>query len=339
VNVRNEMLIRYIQIFNETFLNTGRQFLPEKILTSLLRYPLIQGGIIGYISTRFGVGIEYSGKKPSGITIINSSSRIEHFFFRAPARVRKLRGSAFKIEGGGTFTFERINVEGFFPLRFSSENTFIRLIDVQFAAQGWSRLVRYAELYGNRTADFWSEAKAISRAKDEILIALVDLKQSEKVAISISEYMRTFKQKTILILGDYSPEGRKRLTAIGESVAHLGYNPIFLDDIPDDFHYDLQQKAVAIASVSRLVIIDDSSKSGHLVEFKDIQYNRCVTIILRLEGSESSYMTHGASSYSKVIFEKTYSFENLSEILRDSVRLAEETIRELNIQTVQRYPW
>jgi hypothetical protein len=197
------------------------------------------------------------------------------------------------IEGGGTFTFERINVEGFFPLRFSSENTFIRLIDVQFAAQGWTRFVRYAELYGNRRSEFWSEAKAISRAKDEILIALVDLKQSEKKVISISQYLKVFKQRTVLILGDYSPEGRKRLAAIGESIAHLGYSPIFLDDVPDDFHYDLQQKAVAVASVSRLVIIDDSSKSGHLVEFKDVQYNRWVTILLRLEGSESSFMTHG----------------------------------------------
>jgi len=44
MNVRSEMLYHYIQVFNEIFLSTGRQFLPEEILKSLLRYPLIQGG-------------------------------------------------------------------------------------------------------------------------------------------------------------------------------------------------------------------------------------------------------------------------------------------------------
>jgi hypothetical protein len=105
VNVSNKMLYEYIQVFNETFLVTGRQFLPENILTSLLRYLLIQGGIVGYISTQFGAGIEYSGEKPSGITMINSSSRIEDFFFQAPTRVRKLRGSAFKYRGRRDFYF------------------------------------------------------------------------------------------------------------------------------------------------------------------------------------------------------------------------------------------
>jgi hypothetical protein len=338
VNVTNEMLNHYIEVFNETFLSTGRHFLSEETLKSLERYPLIQGGITGYISTQFGLAIEYLGEESSGITIINSTSRIEDFFLRAPSRVRKLPTTGVKM-GGGTCTFERVTFKEIFPFRITSENAFLRLIDVQCTALGWSRLVQFAEVYGNRRAEFWSEVKAVSRAKDEILIALNDLRQSEKKVISVSEYLKVFKQKSVLILGDYSPKGRERLVAIGDGIAHLGYNPIFLDNIPDDFHYDLQQKAVAIASVSRFIIIDDSSKSGHLVEFKDVQYNRWVTIILRLEGSESTLMTHGASSYSKVIFEKTYSFENLSEILRESVRLAEKTIQELNIQFPILYPW
>jgi len=337
MNVRSETLYHYIQIFNETFLNTARSFLPEETLKSLRRYPLIQGGITGYISTQFGLGIEYLGEQSSGITIRTSSSRIEDFFTGAPSRVRKLP-TMLKI-GGSNCTVQGLTLEGGFPFRLASENASVRLIDVRFTAQGWSRDVQYAELYSNRRTEFWSEVKAVSRAKDEILIALLDLKESEKRVISISEYIRVFKGKTVLILGDYSDEGRGRLTAIRDAIADLGYSPIILDDIPDDLHYDLQQKAIAVGSISRFIIIDDSSKSGHLVEFKHVQDNRWVSIILRLEGSEGSFMTHGASSYSKVILEKTYSFENLSQILRDSVRWVENTIEELKIALATVYPW
>jgi hypothetical protein len=344
MNVRSEMLYHYIQVFNEIFLSTGRQFLPEEILKSLLRYPLIQGGIIGYISTQFGVGIEYLGQQSSGIKIVNSSLRIEDFFLGAPSRVRKLRGTAVKFQPAdtctlGICTLERVTTEEIFPFRIASENALIRLIDVRFTAQGWSRYVQYAEIYGNRRSEFWSKVMAVSRAKDEILIALVDLKQSKKKAISISEYMQEFKQKTVLILGDYRPEGRERLAAIGDAIANLGYSPVFLDDIPDDLHYDLQQKAIVVGSISRFIIIDDSSKSGHLVEFKLAQDNHWVTIMLRLEGSESSFMTHGVSFHSNVISEKTYSFGNLSEVIRDSLRWAEETIEELRIKLATVYPW
>lgn len=111
MNVKNEMLYRYIEVFNETFLSTGRRFLPEEILKSLHRYPLIQGGITGYISTQFGVGIEYLGKQSSGIKVINSTSRIEDFFLQAPSRVRKLPGTAIRI-GGGSYILERVTTQG-----------------------------------------------------------------------------------------------------------------------------------------------------------------------------------------------------------------------------------
>jgi len=194
-------------------------------------------------------------------------------------------------------------------------------------------------LYGNRTAEFWSEINAVRRAKDEILFALLDLKQAKKWSLSIAEYLRDFKEKTVLVLGDFSVGGRKRLEAIKGAIADLGYDPILLDEIPDDLNYNLEQKAVAVGSVARFVVFDDSSKSGHLVELIHSKINDWVTVILRLEGSKGSFMTRGASSYSKVIRESTYSFVDLPGVLSESVQWAEKTITELKLAGMRMYPW
>ncbi|MBI2999183.1 MAG: hypothetical protein HYY46_12185 [Deltaproteobacteria bacterium] len=126
------------------------------------------------------------------------------------------------------------------------------------------------------------------RAKDEVLLALVHLRESEKRSIPLSQYLSNYKEKTVLVLGDYGNEGRKRLEEIKGALVQLGYAPLLLDEIPDDLHYDLQQKAVAVGSVARFVVIDDSSKSGHLVEYSHGQINRWILIILRLDSSDGS---------------------------------------------------
>jgi hypothetical protein len=112
-----------------------------------------------------------------------------------------------------------------------------------------------AEIFGNRTADFWSQENAISRAKDEILLALSDLAQAKSLCVELGDYISRFKEKTVLILGDYNQPGKGRLISIRQTLNALGYNPVLLDEIPDDLHYNLQQKAVAIGSVSRFVIM------------------------------------------------------------------------------------
>jgi hypothetical protein len=337
VNVTEDLLRRYIEQFNGTFLETAHAFLPKEVLELLLRYPLIRGNIIGYVSTQFGAGFEYLGQGLPDITIHRSSRRIEDLFTDAPKRVRKLQ-PLIEIPGSNVI-LAKVTTDGRFPFRLTSEQASVRLINVRFTAQGWSRDVAYAELYGNRTAEFWSEVNAVRKAKDEILLAILDLKQAKKQSLPISEYLREFKQKAVLVLGDFSAEGRGRLKAIQDVLAELGYSPISLDQIPDDFNYDLQQKAITIGSVVRFVVIDDSSKSGHLVEFVHAQTNRWVTIVLRLEGSESSFMTHGVSSFSKVIRECTYSFANLPEVLNESVQWAERTITEIQRAGMRTYPW
>jgi hypothetical protein len=337
VNVTEDLLRRYIEEFNNTFLETARTFLPKEVLELLLRYPLIRGNIIGYVSTQFGAGFEYLGRGSSCITTRRSSRPIEDLFTGAPARIRKLQ-PLIKIEGNNVI-LAKVTTKVRFPFRLASDEASVRFINARFTAQGWRRDVVYAELYGNRTAEFWSEVNAVRRAKDEILLAILDVKEAEKRSLTITEYLQNLKEKTVLVLGDFNAEGRTRLKAIRKVLAGLSYSPILLDQIPDDFRYDLQQKAIAIGSLARFVVIDDSSKSGHLVEFVHAQTNRWVTIVLRLEGSKGSFMTHGLSSYSKVMRECTYSFANLPAVLSEAVQWAEETIIELKLAGMHIYPW
>jgi len=193
VNVTEDLLRRYIEEFNNTFLETARTFLPKESRELLFRYPLVQGNIIGYVSTQFGTGFEYLGQGSSRITTRRSSRRIEALFTGAPVRVRRLQ-PLLQIRGSNVILAE-VTIDGRFPFRLTSEKASVRLIKVRFTAEGWSRDVAYAELYGNRTAEFWSKVNAVRRAKDEILLAILDLKQAKKRSLSIAEYLRELRKK------------------------------------------------------------------------------------------------------------------------------------------------
>jgi len=337
MNLTDTILRNYIEFFHRTYIDTAEKYLPKDKLSLLLRYPLIKGRTIGYVSTQFGAGYEYVDADVQNIEVRVSSARIEDFLIGAPNRVRKLQ-PMFLI-GGTNTTIGSLTIDGAFPVRLTSINSSVRLIDVQLKALDWTRIVEFAELYGNRTVDFWSEKNAISKAKDEILLALVDIHEAAEKAVSLEEYLSTFKQKHVLILGDFSETGRQRLNNIKQILVDLGYVPILLDEVPDDLNYNLSQKATAVGAVARFIVIDDSSKAGHLVEFPHVQSNNWTTIVLRLDGSEGTFMTKGASSYSKVIVEKTYIYSNLDQVLRDSVDWAEKTIIELKKESQDIYPW
>src|SRR2546425_3371901 len=167
MNLRDNILRRYIELFHQTYIDTAEKYLPKEKLSSLLRYSLIKGGTVGYVSTQFGAGYEYVGADEQNIDVRVSSARIEDFFTGAPNRIRRLQPML--LLGGKNTTIGGLTLAGGFPFRLTSIDASVRLIDVQFKALDWTRIVTFAELYGNRTVDFWSENNAINRAKDEIL--------------------------------------------------------------------------------------------------------------------------------------------------------------------------
>ena len=114
---------------------------------------------------------------------------------------------------------------------------------------------------------------------------------------------------------------------------------MLVKDIPDDFRYNLIQKAVAIGSVSRFVVVDDSSKSGHLAELPEALRNDWITVILRMRGSEPSFLTRGASVTSSVVLEREYVVDKLRATMEEGVQWAEARVEELSLTFASLYPW
>lgn len=269
--------------------------------------------------------------------IIKGSARVEDLFFNAPIKIRETGPLIFA--SGAYLTFKDLTLEGVFPLRLSSIEASVRISKVRCFAEGWERIIEYAEIYGDRKSEHWDEAKAISRAKDEVLVALVELNKAKSLDIPVDEYIKAKKKKQLLLLGDYSEEGKNRLDAIRSSLKELEYNPIIVEEIPEHPEMSLPQKVTALASISRFVVIDDSSASGHLRELSNIKNDNWVTILLHADGQRSSFMTADASIHSNVIFETDYSQDQPMDDISNAVNWAEDKIKELKIKFDNIYPW
>ncbi len=228
-----------------------------------------------------------------------------------------------------------------FPFRLEHSKTSVVFSDVKFSSQAlnWERNIVYAEVNGNRDQSNWSADSAKSRAKDEILAALFDLKQAEKQKIELHEYISSTKEKNVLVLGSYDSEGEIRINSICAALQDQGYIPILIKDIPDFEHYDIPQKVTVIGELSRFIVVDDSTPSGHLVEVEICKSNRWVTIILRADGKQASFMTVGASNTSNVILEKEYKSISPIDDIKDATQWAEAKLIELEKELNDQYPW
>ncbi len=341
-NVTAEQLVEYLNVFHHAYQEAVRSFLPKPLHDSLLRQALSKHHIRGFVSTQFGAGYEYTGEGPAGISAEVASRRVEYTFLSdAPASVRRLQ-SMLAVEGHDVGVMY-LTLEGGFPFRFAAPDASIRFVDVGFRVPPWDRIVRLAEIFADRTATFWSSANAAMRgvqaARADAYIATLDLEASNRIGVSLSQYIKDFKAKTVLVLGDYHDDGAERLEAMRAALSRFGYQPLLVKDVPEQPHHDLQQKLVAIASVVRFIVIDDSSVSGHLVEFPLVQSNRWVTLVLRLSGSTGSFMTHGASVASSVLRESTYTKMSLDSELLAGIQWAEQKLKDLERDLGGTYPW
>ena len=336
--IRDTDLERYLGIFHETYLETAERFLPATLLEQLRRLPLIEaGGIRGYISTNRigGTAWEYTGNPPPAIHVTHGSSPIEELFFDYPSSLLKsdscfFRGGSMSLSGG-MFKDGRL-LELVHP-------AFVQLNDLILRHGGWERTVLFAEIATDRSEEFWSDANAITRAKDELVVAAVDQMQLESSReLSLDEYLRRRKVKQVLICGDYKA-GQERLDQIKAIVREAGYEPIRLDEIPDDPHKDLRQKFQAIAPHVRFLVIDDSSAGGQMVEVALAELGRWPTLVVRLSGTSSSFMTRGAAATSTVLRELEYSENDVEIVLRDGFTWVEETLAALGEERSSTFPW
>lgn len=327
----------YIEKFHHTLNSAAQQYIPPEHKSDLLHASLLPARIMGYVSTQFGVAIEYEKASETTIQVTKGSARVEDFFVGAPTLARGLR-PVISIAGVGT-GIAKLTLSGGFPFRLTTASASVSFEDVGFKIGTWERVVQFAEVFGNRDAASWSVGKAESRAKDEVLAAMLQLARAQERKINISDYIDQFKDKTVLVLGDYDNEGLTRLQKISEALVSRGYEPILIKDIPDHPYHDIPQKVVAIGAISRFIVVDDSSKSGHLLEVQLCKQNSWVTILLRAGGISGSWMTAGAAHTSNVIQELAYDPFSPDQAVDEAAQWAEAKLQELERKFEHTYPW
>lgn len=336
-NVKESDLKSYIETFNASLKATAKKCISEEHHKKLVHLSLLPAKITGYVSTQFGIAIEYNPANRSSIQIVRGSSRIEDLFLNTPNFLKKSKSTVLSIKGNVNMI--GCSVSGMHPFRLYNEDSSVSFENAYFSANEWEKKVHYAEVFGNRLRENWTPEKAIIRAKDEALAALVEIQKAERKKITIPEYVHTFKEKTVLVLGDYDIEGEKRLLKICNVLKEQGYEPILIKDVPDYPHEDIRQKVVAISAISRFIVIDDSSKSGHILEVQLCDQNKWVTILLRARGKGGSWMTAGYDIQSKVIKEVTYDPTNPKRPLIEATNWAEKKLKDLRKKFDNLYPW
>lgn len=336
-NATEQDLAAYMRVFLNTLEETAAEYLSEQLRGQLWHTSLLPADVICYVSTQFGVAFEFKRSAETRIRTVGGSARVEDLLFRVPEHLRA-SGPMFSIAGSNVGIYD-LTLQGGFPFRLRGAEASLQIGGVQFALGGEVREIEYAEVFGDRRASAWSEASAVSRAKDEVLAAATEVRRAEERGLEIAAYVGTNKQKTVLLLGSYSPEGRGRLADFAKELQRHDYDPVVVDEVPDHPHQDLGQKVTMLGSVSRFVVVDDSESSGHIAEIELCKLNRWVTAILRKKGAGSSWMTKGASTHSRVILETSYEPPPLPEAIDETVSWAEATLGEVSEDLTNTYPW
>jgi hypothetical protein len=338
-NIHEGDLQRYVEAFHETYRGTAATLIPPDVRDDLVRLPLIEKGVRGVISTKSGAGYEYIPDEV-GFALERGSASIEDVFLGTPPAVRKLSVTGVGLENT-SMTIERVSFLNGYPFRLFGE-AFVRLIDVHCEVSGWIRDVVFAELSTNRSTDYWSPEAAVRRAKDELLIAVVDLREVERkrgtTLPTLGTYLTQFREKHVLLCGDFT-SGRERLIMLRELLENEGYVVTLLDDVPDEPHHDLRFKFRAIAPVVRFVVIDNSSRSGQMVELELASQLQAVTVVLNERGSDTSFMTAAPGATSSVINEAEYDARDAADVVRTQAEWAEATLARLARSYESVFPW
>ncbi len=333
-NVTDKQMKTYLRTFHDEYAASVEQYVPAEDRQALFRYSLLPAPVMGYVSTQFGAGYEY-GIGDANISIRRGSRRVEELFVDGPARLSRLEPW---LSIGGPCVVKDCSFKTRFPFRLTNEVADVSFSRVIFETDNWRRSVLYAHVYANRREEFWSEAEAIRRAKDEVLAALLDLKQSEARNVDRHTYVEKFKQKQVLVLGDFG-ERRDRLEAIRSSLIRAGYDAFLLDDVPEVPHCDLRQKFQLFALLSRFVVFEDSTPSGHVLEMESAESLRAIRIVLREGDKRSTYMTQGMDLTSKVVREWSYEVDTLDSVIAEAAEWAESLVIELEVLRDEKYPW
>lgn len=187
------------------------------------------------------------------------------------------------------------------------------------------RRIAYARLLGCNSSDFWSASMGRADAKQSLLRANVEylLNQARHAPF------KHLADIAVLVLGDFNADGRERLRRISSLIEDAGYQPILVDEIEDIPQHSLQTKVITLASVCRFVVVDDSSRSGHLTEMGLLRNVETPVVHLQKQDSDTSAMTLGFDFPGSHFLTQTYVHDSLSQVVADGIEWAETRIRHL----------
>lgn len=103
------------------------------------------------------------------------------------------------------------------------------------------------------------------------------------------EHVSVFKEKFVLVLGQDSTEVA-RLRAIQSSLESHGYSGIVMKDLAETKIQCLEEKVNMLGSLSRFVVCENTTPSGHIAELQICTRNRFVTAILQQAGHRATLM-------------------------------------------------
>jgi hypothetical protein len=340
--VSEEGLVRYVEAFLDEYKTAVEAMLDPEVHERLLRYSLLPSRIIVYVSSSSGVAIHYVAEsQETSVEAWSGPRRAEDFLFSVPDGLRQqLKFSAIGVEGRWRLTLDRMLFTNGIPLTINNEDAEIIIINTRSEIGSVTADIRYAELYGTTRASRWTEQQARIRALQEVKVALADILRSEQLSLPLTEIIQRRKEKSVLVLGSFKEAGRDRLERIRRFLVNHGYLPVLIDEYPDIPDQSLAQKVATVGLASRFVIAEDSEAAGQLYEIGAVcQANNLLTVILREQGRQASFMTRGASITSKVIAEYDYDASALEDTLDIAVEWAERTFAELGKSYGSTYPW
>ena len=155
------------------------------------------------------------------------------------------------------------------------------------------------------------------------------------------QYLKKFKEKTVLILGKDTGKELKILRSIQTTLKELGYTGIIVKDFDDIPQQSNEEKVRLMASASRFVILENSYPAGQIAELSKIcSTSRTITATLREDGKGSSFMVTDYDIDYNHIKEFNYSvIKDLKDIVTQAVDWAEIKIEERINHYNKIYPW
>jgi hypothetical protein len=131
-NLTEQGLREYVETFHATLSETASSCLPESDRSRILHISLLPATITGYVSTQFGVAVEYELATTTSINVVRGSARVEDLLVQAP-HVLQNTGPLIAIPGSN-IVIHGLHLKGAFPFRLTSENAAVTLRDMLFSA-------------------------------------------------------------------------------------------------------------------------------------------------------------------------------------------------------------